>query len=306
MNIREWTLPVYTIMIQLATGCLFALWVIRALASSMFGKEEMDRVIKNPLLIVFSTIVAAMIGSHFHLSKPWFSFLAVLNFQRSWLSREIVFTVIYFLSVGYLMDLQWFVDKRHTLKTIIGWIAVLLGFTTVYCMARIYLMPAQVAWNSPFTILSFYGSTFILGVMSAAAILLIDLNFSEMRKLEDLPVRVQIVQRALVWLTAFAVLAFIFIVILNIFQIELLRAGDASAQTSLTLLLGIYQPLFILRAILLVAGVGSLAITVTRMIQIKKPLKELMTPVYVSCMLVMIGEILGRFLFYATHARIGI
>jgi DMSO reductase anchor subunit len=114
------------------------------------------------------------------------------------------------------------------------------------------------------------------------------------------------VQRALVWLTAFAVLAFIFIVILNLFQIEFLRAGDASAQTSLALLLGIYQPLIILRAILLVAGVGWLVITVTRMIQIKKTLKELMTPVYVSCMLVMIGEILGRFLFYATHARIGI
>jgi anaerobic dimethyl sulfoxide reductase subunit C (anchor subunit) len=124
--------------------------------------------------------------------------------------------------------------------------------------------------------------------------------------LEGLPVRIQIVQRSLVWLTAFALLVFIFIVILNLFHIELLRAGDASAQTSLALLLGIYQPLFILRAILLVAGVGTLVITVTRMIQIKKTLKELMTPVYVSCMLVMIGEILGRFLFYATHARIGI
>jgi hypothetical protein len=32
----------------------------------------------------------------------------------------------------------------------------------------------------------------------------------------------------------------------------------------------------------------------------------LILPVYLACMFVLIGEILGRFPFYATHVRIGI
>ena len=37
MNIREWTLPVYTILTQLAAGALFVLWVIRTLSNSKYG-----------------------------------------------------------------------------------------------------------------------------------------------------------------------------------------------------------------------------------------------------------------------------
>lgn len=282
------------------------LWVIRALASPRFGKEELDRVIRIPILIIFSTIAAAMIGSHFHLSKPYFSFLAVLNFQTSWLSREIVFTILYFLSVGFLLDLHWFVKGQRKLKAIAGWLAILFGLITVYCMACIYLLPSQTVWNSPFTILSFYGSVILLGPISLAAILLMDLNFAEVRRLEGIPIRIQIVQKSLVWLAAFVVLVLIFLVFLNLYQVEFLREADASARVSVMLLLGIYQPLFILRITMVLLGVGWLVLAVMRLVQAKKTLREFTAPVFVSCLFVMIGEILGRFIFYATHIRIGI
>jgi DMSO reductase anchor subunit len=34
--------------------------------------------------------------------------------------------------------------------------------------------------------------------------------------------------------------------------------------------------------------------------------QTLMAPTYMACLLVLIGEIVGRFLFYATHIRLGI
>jgi DMSO reductase anchor subunit len=80
MNVREWALPVYTILIQLAVGALFVLWLIRTLANSKFNHQEIDRIIRNPILVIALTVVVAMGGSHFHLSKPFESFLAVLNF----------------------------------------------------------------------------------------------------------------------------------------------------------------------------------------------------------------------------------
>jgi anaerobic dimethyl sulfoxide reductase subunit C (anchor subunit) len=142
--------------------------------------------------------------------------------------------------------------------------------------------------------------------MSLAAILLIDLNFAEVRRLEGMPIRIQIVQKSLVRLTVFAVLALVFIVFLNLYQIESLRIGDTSARASLALLFGIYEPLFILRIALVFIGVGWLIFAVTRLVQAKKTLREFTAPIFTSCLIVMIGEILGRFLFYATHVRIGI
>jgi DMSO reductase anchor subunit len=33
---------------------------------------------------------------------------------------------------------------------------------------------------------------------------------------------------------------------------------------------------------------------------------NLLGPIYIACIMVMVGEILERFLFYASHVRIGI
>jgi hypothetical protein len=42
------------------------------------------------------------------------------------------------------------------------------------------------------------------------------------------------------------------------------------------------------------------------MLKKSKALTELVTPVYLACLLAMVAEILGRFLFYATHVRLGV
>jgi len=87
MNVREWALPVYTILMQLAVGALFVLWSIRALARFKMNSNEIDRMMQNPIFIISFTILIAIIGAHFHLSRPFHSFLAALNFRSSWLSR---------------------------------------------------------------------------------------------------------------------------------------------------------------------------------------------------------------------------
>jgi DMSO reductase anchor subunit len=37
-----------------------------------------------------------------------------------------------------------------------------------------------------------------------------------------------------------------------------------------------------------------------------KSIQQLFTPAYLACLLVIVGEILGRFLFYAAHIRTGL
>lgn len=307
MNLREWALPVYTIMIQLATGAILSLWVIRLFGIRKFGRDALDRMTKIPMLIIFSTIILAMVGAHFHLSKPFLSILAVLNYRTSWLSREIIFTIVFFLITGCLSFLLWYVRGYHRVKEILGWIAILAGVIDIYCMAHIYLLPTQISWNSPATIPTYYGTTLLLGATSLASILLIDLNFSEVQELEGIGIRTEIVRKAILWLTATAVLAAALVVSLNLYQIAALRDSEyKSAQISLHLLLDLYQPLLMMRFGLLLLGVGWLVTSIMSMALGTKAAQELIGSVYLSCMLVMTAEILQRFLFFATHVRIGV
>ena len=306
MNIREWTLSVYTILTQLAAGALFVLWVIRTLSNSKYGREEVNRIIKIPILIILITVIAGITGAHFHLSRPYLSFLALRNFHSSWLSRELVFNLFFIFSVGCLWTLLWYVNGHHKLKTVLGWVAILFSFATEYCMSRIYLLPSQPAWNSPLTIVSFLETMLLLGVMTVPVLLIMDLKFSQSHQQEKQSIRPRIIQGSFDWLAVIAVVMVIAIAVLNYLQISSLRAGNESAQASVDLLLELYLPLLVIRYALLFVGVGWLVVTVARSHSRRKAAEELMAPVFIACLLVMIAEILGRFLFFAIHVRIGI
>ncbi len=95
MNVREWALPVYTILIQMAVGMLLVLWTLRLFGNKRYGKERIDQIVRDPLIIIIATIILGVIGAHFHLSRPYLSFLAVRNFRTSWLSsRNRIYFVI--------------------------------------------------------------------------------------------------------------------------------------------------------------------------------------------------------------------
>ncbi len=306
MNLREWALPVYTVLMQMAIGGFAALWILRAAVKVRLERAELDRLIQNPLIILFTTVVVAMIGSHFHLSRPYLSFLAILNFRSSWLSREIVFTVLTFSVIASLSLLQVTHRGREPFLSALGWVGIALGSAAIYCMSRIYLLPTQVSWNTPITVYTFYSTAVLLGSMAMAAILVINQKFLEIHKVGDATVRAGVVRQALCWLAGIAFGMLWVVVALNVFMVLSLRSAGGIAQISLELLLGLYQPLWILRLLVLLVGVGWLVETVVTNVWKRTTSRDLTMPVYIACLLVMIGEILGRFLFYATHVKMGI
>lgn len=306
MNVREWALPVYTILMQLAVGAFAILWLIRYLAGSKFSAKEMDRIISNPILVIAFTAVVAMGGAHFHLSKPFHSFLAVLNFKSSWLSREIVFSVLFFMSTMSVLYLTYFQTHRRRLISILGWVAIVFGITLIYCMARIYLIPTQVAWNSPTVIISFYTTTFLLGIMAIATLMVLDLKFSEIKQESDVELRTHVLRNSIGGLTILTIGLAVLNIALTFTQIRLLAHGDLIARTSLSLLVNLYLPLFLLRLVFLIYASISLAFSVVKMYRLQTTPQDLMSPVYLSCLLILVGEIIGRFLFYATHIRVGL
>lgn len=306
MNVREWALPTYTILIQLAVGTLLSLWLIRALAIQRHGQTIIDHIIRIPMLAILLTIITAIIGSHFHLSRPYFSLLAVLNLRSSWLSREIVFTITFFGVMASLSYLQWFIQGYFRLKTVLGWLGITFGFLSVYSMSKIYLLPTHSSWNSPLTVIIFLLTALILGVTTVAVLLVMDLKVAEVVGKEETAVRRQIIRQSFVWLASVAGITAVFILVLNLILIAQLSDGDASAQSSLVLLLGLYQPLLGLRYIALFTGVSWFGLTAFHLYQNRSGQYDITKPVYLTCLFILIAEIMGRFLFYATHVRLGL
>ena len=306
MNVREWALPVYTILMQLAVGALFVLWSIRALARFKMNSNEIDRIMQNPIFIISFTILIAIIGAHFHLSRPFHSFLAALNFRSSWLSREIVFTLFFFLTTFSVWLLIRRENGNQKLLTTMGWVSILLGGIVVYCMARIYLLPTQVAWNSSLVIISFYTTTLLLGGGAIMCLMVLDLKFAELQKSDDINLRIQVFKYCFAGLALFTFVLVVVNIVVTFAQINILQQGDITARTSLGLLFDFYLPLFIIRMLLLPASCLVLGYTAYRMYKLGHTPQNLLSPVYLSCLLILIGEIVGRFLFYATHIRVGI
>jgi anaerobic dimethyl sulfoxide reductase subunit C (anchor subunit) len=295
------------VLIQLAAGALLIFWVIRARFYASYESSELDRVSRVPVTILFLTVSLAIVGAHFHLSRPLFSVFAVRNFGRSWLSREIVFTVCFFLTMAALAGMQWFVPGRQRLKTWLGWLAILFGLATIYCMARIYMLPTQIFWNSSTEVFANYGTAFILGSVVLSAILLMDLNFAYEQDPENSRIHERDIARALGTLCLISALALILTLLVEISQITSLCVDcDESAKTSLELLFDLYQPLFVIRLALSILGVGWLIIHVARIAKNGDSPRHLIGPAYLASSMVLVGEVLGRFLFYAMHVRIGI
>lgn len=306
MNLREWALPIYTIMMQLATGTLFVLWIIRSKHLKQLGSEVMDKILWKPTMIVFFSIMVAIIGSHFHLSNPILSSLALINFRSSWLSREIIFTVLMALVCAALVDQVWKPGgKRPWLKTILGWVGVLFGAVTIYCMSNIYLLQTQAPWNHWTTIILFFCSSILLGGTSATALLVMDAIFTEEHEPNLATDRLTILMKSVGWMAVLTGMAVLLTVLLSIVRYEV-GSRSEFVQTSLALLTVLYGPLLILRFFVLFASMGIYIFVAYQFLKKRKQLSELVTPVYLACLLALISEILGRFLFYASHIRIGI
>jgi anaerobic dimethyl sulfoxide reductase subunit C len=306
MNVREWALPVYTILMQLAAGSIFVLWCLRSYLRKRYDRKTVDSITRNPLMVIFASVMIGVIASHFHLSKPFFSFLSILNLANSWLSREVVLTVVFLISLGWLAFIQEDYKVREKFIIFLGWFSTVIGIGTVLCMAMLYLLPTQEAWNSPFTIVHYGLTAFLLGVITIAALLVLELKISHNLEEKDIEARNQIISAVLPWFTLAVLTITVFSLILDWQAVSVLKEGSAAAQTSLALLFGLYLPLFLLRYVFLFSGGMLFAISAVIVSKRFKAPGDLLMPVYLACLLVLIAEILERFLFYATHVRVGI
>ncbi len=289
MFAEEWPLMMFTLLSQLAIGTFILLTLVYSILESK-NSELASRVIKPGMKAVGPLMAVALLLSLLHLGKPFAAYLSILNVGSSWLSREILITGAFFA----LWVVSYYLYRKGTVNSVLNWIASATGLAAVYSMAGIYTTSIKPAWADVNTFIVFFGTTFVLGIIGALA------STIYASKDESLQADVYEVYKKLGYISLAAVL--IPLLYLPIFVSGLSMGGEAGIASA-QLFNGYAFPLF-LRWILPIAGLGLLFCMIYK--QGKMSQQAPMNMVYLALALVLTGEFIGKFLFYATAVAVGI
>ena len=302
MNTREWALLIFTILGQLAAGMMLVLMIVQTYAVRKVGVEQAARLTDVPFYLVLPIMGVAMLASLLHLGKLIHVIGAVPNLATSWMSREVVFAVTFIVLVAVYVFLQWRRTGSEMLQTVIGWVTALIGLIFVFCMGMTYMLPAQPAWNTWATSVTFFVTSLLLGALGSAAAIMV--NYARLPKEEagQQDFLGNVLQSVSV--SAIILLGLEFLV-LPMYFAYLSTQGSAALQT-LNLIIGTYGATLIIRLILVFAGAGVLGAYLYRNASLPGKEKSWAILAYSAFVLVLVSEVMGRFVFYATHFRIGI
>jgi anaerobic dimethyl sulfoxide reductase subunit C (anchor subunit) len=306
MNTQDWALITFTILTEMSVGAFLVLAVVHFFVARKAGVQEADRMSDRVLVAIIVTLGLGMLASLFHLGNPLNAPKAVTNIATSWLSREILTGVIFAVLGLIFVAMQWFKVGSAAVRNVIAWIVALVGIVMIYIQAHIYMIPAQPSWNTFATPITFYVTTLMLGVLAVGAALVANYSFVKRKNPEGADTQYELLRSAIRWLAiASIILLGIEFVVLPIYLVYL-STGSATALASLGLMAGRYSLAFILRWVLGFIGAGVLAVFLYQNASSSEKKKVLAYLAYSAFVLVLIAEVLGRFVFYATRYRIGI
>ncbi|MBM3179329.1 MAG: hypothetical protein FJZ86_03145 [Chloroflexi bacterium] len=299
MNTREWALLAFTILGQTAAGLMIVLMIVRAYLAGKAGNEVADRLTNRPLFMVVPIMALALLASLFHLGSPLNIVRAVPNIASSWLSREVVLAVTFLVFAALYTYLQWRKAGGEGFRVVIGWITVIIAAVYIYAIGMVYMIVTQPSWNTLATPVTLIAGSLLIGVLGMAAGLAVGYAGLKGEEMKAISTALQGLA-----LSAIVLLGIEFIV-LPIYMGYLATQGGAALQ-SLTMMVGPYGAVFFFRLLVLFVGAGVLAAYLYRNASVAEKEKTLTTLAYSAFALALLGEVLGRFIFYATHYRIGI
>ena len=151
----HWPLVLMTALTQLSVGAFTAIWLLE-----VFGAHSH----RGAALVALLVAAVALCASTLHLGRPIHAARALKMWRRSWLSREVLLFTLFANAAAAYSSAPW---MHWPGARFLGGLTVMFGLCGVGASARLYLVPGRPAWNSPFTILEFYATAFLLGSAGA-------------------------------------------------------------------------------------------------------------------------------------------
>jgi len=168
----EITLVIFTLLAQMAIG---GFWAAQWLFTPLWTLVEFDA---WPLRLIPYLIIGACLGaggffSFAHLGTKRNAWRALTHLRKSWLSREILYVGLF--GAGWLVSIA---PLPWQVLTIARALTSLLGFGLVYSMARVYRLHTMVTWDTWRTPMNFFITTFLSGHLLMLNVLIIESYFT--------------------------------------------------------------------------------------------------------------------------------
>lgn len=160
----EMPLVIFTVLSQLAAGAMVTLWLL-------------DSANKNISMATGKFIAGSLVGitalsilaSLFHLGHPFEAYRALTHVGSSWLSREVaLFSLFLIATVIYYR--QWQEGKGENRKKL-GGVAALIAVLAVISSGMVYVLPAMPAWNNFSPVVFFLLTGALLGSLYVGVVL---------------------------------------------------------------------------------------------------------------------------------------
>jgi anaerobic dimethyl sulfoxide reductase subunit C (anchor subunit) len=164
---EEWSLVAFTVIGQLAVGIYVfiggPLFLFGGMPVGIGGAGARLALV----LAVLGFMAAATVLSLFHLYHPVRAHKIFSNIGTSWLSREILFELVFVAIAGLLGFFEWRrIGSPGFIRALFG-LGGLAGLLFILSMARLYMLPAVPAWNRLSTPASFFLTSLDLGALAA-------------------------------------------------------------------------------------------------------------------------------------------
>jgi anaerobic dimethyl sulfoxide reductase subunit C (anchor subunit) len=174
-------------------------------------------------------------------------------------------------------------------------------------MSSVYVLPSVPAWDSVNTPISFFVTTFLLGALAMGAAFVANFWYVKRKGMDPKNVQYSMLATSLKYIALLAiVLMGIQFVVIPLYFASLAAANNSAATASVNIVFGEHGVVFALRLVLLFLGAGLLSAFVYQMADSESKLRVVGNMAYLAFALVLVSEILGRFLFYESMVRIGL
>lgn len=263
---EEFALIIFTICVQAAVG----LMLFTALAKQM-NKEG---IFKAAVTVSAGLAVVGLLASFLHLGHPIAAVNTLTRFATSWLSREIWFTSAFTgLTVIAALLIYLKPAAKNSINVLII-LAAVIGIIDVFAMAAVYTSSSVAAWQSGSTFVEFYAAAISMG-----ALLFLALSIKEAAGLQKV-------------VTIAVTLAFVVQAATMIpYYTSLGSSNNLAIQQSYTILSSM-TPVMVLKWAAILMGAGLLFLP-------NKNKSKSASVILGSTVLVLLGQIVGRYLFYA-------
>ncbi len=264
----EMSLLIFTLCLQAAIGIMIIINIGKHLYK--------DKVFKKAALIAAGLSIVGVMASLAHLGQPQAFLNSLSNLGSSWLSNEALLSGT-FMGIAVLYALVLYLKPdNQTFDTILRWVGSIVGIVSVFAMGKVYTTSIVPVWQGINTFVEFFATTIAVGALVFIV--------ASLKELQDVDKKIYgfIVLAAVIVQAAVAVPH-----ALGLAQQGLAAQASAAVLSSMGLAVGLKWLLILGGAAILIWPASSKNVAKTTGI------------IYVAFAALVVGQVIGRYVFYA-------